>query len=213
MINTGRQYTLYYNAPKQETNGLEKKLSFEDLAITKKAEGALAGFTTREFRITADMQKEIGGVYYELLESAKKGMQKIGNKMRTKTSDILREAAYAETAILNYSDEIQEEKARDLFSRIVKKEKRKSRIILGAEIFSLAIFYVPPLLFVPFTSIIFGSAIAYQAATMRTLSKGIHNISFAPNPDVSNLEKIISGEKGLELAIPDLIEYRAAKGL
>lgn len=190
MINTGRQYTLYYNAPK-----------------------TIEATVIEEPNPCIDLGDRIEYAFRVCGKSIRNKAKKLSSKMKTRTSGILSEAAYAGTANLNYSDRIPENKARYLFSKIVKKEKRKSRIILGAEIFSLAIFYVPPLLFVPFTSIILGSAIAYQAATMRTLSKGIHNISFAPNPDVSNLERIIFGEKGLELAIPDLIEYRAAKGL
>lgn len=213
MINTGSRYILYYNPPKKELKE-EEKIPCRDLAgRISHLEGSWAGAATKEFRISADIQAGINEAYGDIACSAKKGMGKIGNIMRTKTSGILKDTAYAGNASLNYSDKIPEEEAKQLFSRIVKKEMLRGGIILGAEIASFAAFYVPPLLFVPFTSLILGPAIGYQIAVMRTLSRGIKNAAFAPNPEVSKLERIISGEKELELSNPDLIEYRAAKGL
>ncbi|MDI6737139.1 MAG: hypothetical protein QME12_01325 [Nanoarchaeota archaeon] len=213
MFNTGSQYTLYYNPQKVEDKEKPKIPAIDLAKRINLLEGILAGNTTKEYRITADVQAGIDAAYDEIIYSAKKSMHKIGNRMKTKTSGILKEAAYAGTASLNYSENIPEDKAKRIFSRIVKKEAFKSGLILGIEAISFAAFFVPPLLFVPFTSFILGPAIVYQIAIMRALSKGVKNISFAPSPEVSKLERIISGEKGLGLTNPDLIEYRAAKGL
>lgn len=225
MINTGSQYTLYYNPPKQEPKAAAPKRHCIDLASRiENAEGERAGLTTREFRITADLGDSIAEAYKELSGSVKEKLQKIGSRMRTKVSGILKDAAYAGTANLNYSAETPEEIARCSFSRIVKKEQAKSLIILGASIAVYAASYVPllfvaeqPLLgpivgFAPLWPII-GPIVGYQIAVMRTLRKGMKNISFVSNPDVTKLERIIAGEQGLGLTNPDLIEYRVTKGL
>lgn len=213
MIKTGSRYILYYNPPKKEIEEEEKKPCIDLAYKINRMEGLWAGNTTKEFRIMADLNEEINAAYQDVSHNAKKGLGKIGGKIRTRTSGILKDAAYAEKASLNYSENISEDEAKRFFSQIVKREMIKSGIILGIETISFAAFYVPPLIFVPFTSFILGPAIGFQIAIIRALRKGIKNISFVPNPEVSKLERIICGEKGLELANPDLIEYRVAKDL
>ena len=213
MINTGNKHTLYHNPPKHEPKKQKKKSLHLPAGRTSHIDGARAGFTTKEFRIASEINGTAEMAYNDISEGAKEGMQKMGSRMRTKTSGILKDAAYAESAMLHYSDRNTEDAAKNIFSQIIKREKRRGWAILGAEILGLGAFYVPPLLFVPFTSLIFGSAILYQANVARTLARGIKNISFLQSPEVSKLERIISGEKEFELTNPDLIEYRAAKGL
>ncbi|MFH1065646.1 MAG: hypothetical protein V1734_04040 [Nanoarchaeota archaeon] len=213
MINTGSRYTLYYNPPKQEPKAAGPKRHCFNLASRiENAEAARAGLTTKEFMITTDLGESVSEAYRDVAESVKRGMQQLGSKMRTKTSRILKDAAYAETAILNYSGELSEDKARRFFSRIVKKEKLKSWLIFGACAIAYIASWNPFTMLVP-TIFVLGPAIGYQIAVINTLRKGVKNILFVPNPEVSKLEKIISGEKGLGLTSPDLIDYRVAKGL
>lgn len=211
LFNTGDNYALYYNPPKEAPK--EKKRKRYEGGRIEDIEGGRGCMTTKELSISSGLEGTIKEAFYEFADGVKAGVQKLSKKMRTRTSGILHEAAYAGSASLNYPDTISEEEARGIFSRIVAKEKIKSSIIMAAGIIGFIGSYIPPLLFVPMTSYIFGPIVGYQFAVMRILKRGIKNVSFAQNPEVSKLEKIISGEKGLGLTNPDLIEYRLAKGL
>ncbi|MDD4877994.1 MAG: hypothetical protein PHO02_03080 [Candidatus Nanoarchaeia archaeon] len=190
MFNTGDKYRLYYNPLKTiEARVIEEPKKYADLG--DRVEDAL---------------KKFG-------KQVKIASKKINLKISRGNSGILSEAAYAKNVTLNYADTLDEESARHRFGRIVKKETMKSYVILGLGIASLIATYIPPLLFVPMTSWIIGPIIGYQIAMRKKLKKGLKDISFAPNPEVSKLERIISGEKGLGLANSDLIEYRLAKDL
>jgi hypothetical protein len=213
MINTGNKYAIYYNPPKETPKAESEEKSYAWLGRgIENLGGARAGLTTREFRISSDLEESINEAYSEFAESSKNKMQKLSNKIRTRTSAILKDAAHSDSAILNYSNEISESSARKYFLRIVRKEKIKSWAILGACALAYLASWNPLTMPVP-TIWLFGPAMLYQMAVIKTLGKGIKNISFSQSTEVAKLERIIAGERGIGLDRQDLIDYRAAKGL
>lgn len=213
MINTGNKYILYYNPPKEKPKDEILRKSYAWLGRgSENPKGERTGLTTREFRISSDLEESINEAYSEFAESAKSRMEKISNKIRTRTSAILKDAAHSDSATINYSNEISESSARKYFLRIVRKEKIKSGAILGACALAYLASWNPLTMPVP-TIWLFGPAMLYQMAVIRTLGKGIKNIAFSPSTEVAKLEKIIAGERGIGLDKQDLIDYRAAKDL
>ena len=77
MINTGSKHILYYNPPKEKLKAESREKSYAWLnRDIENPEGKRAGLTTREFRISSDLEESINEAYSEFAESSKSRMQK-----------------------------------------------------------------------------------------------------------------------------------------